>query len=78
MKIKDRICKIGLKVTLAVLVVQVAVFLVLFLFVNYSLSSAMNNSAVSNIKAPTNDWTEQAIGILKTYLKLISLNSSCK
>lgn len=65
MKIKDKICKIGLKVTLAVLVVQVAVFLVLFLFVNYSLSSAMNNSAVSNIKTAAIDRSE----IIENYIK---------
>ncbi len=65
MKIKDKICKIGLKVTLAVLVVQIAVFLVLFLFVNYSLSSAMNNSAVSNIKTAAIDRSE----IIENYIK---------
>ncbi len=65
MKIKDKICKIGLKVTLAVLVVQIAVFLALFLFVNYSLSSAMNNSAVSNIKTAAIDRSE----IIENYIK---------
>lgn len=65
MNIKDRICKIGLKVTMAVLVVQIAVFLVLFLFVNYSLSSAMNSSAVSNIKTAAIDRSE----IIENYIK---------
>ncbi len=65
MKTKGRICKIGLKVTMAVLVVQIAVFLVLFLFVNYSLSSAMNNSAVSNIKTAAIDRSE----IIENYIK---------
>ena len=64
MNIKDRICKIGLKVTLAVLVAQIAVFLVLFLFVNYSLSSAMNSSAVSNIKTAAIDRSE----IIENYI----------
>lgn len=65
MKIKDKVCKIGLKVTLAVLAVQIAVFLVLFLFVNFSLSNAMNNSAVSNIKTAAIDRSE----IIENYIK---------
>ena len=65
MNIKEKICKIGLKVTLAVLVVQIAVFLALFLFVNFSLSKAMNNSAVSNIKTAAIDRSE----IIENYIK---------
>ena len=65
MNIKDKICKIGLKVTLSVLVVQAVVFLSLFLFVNFSLSNAMNNSAVSNIKTAAIDRSE----IIENYIK---------
>lgn len=61
----NKISKIGLKVTLAVLVVQVAVFLILFFFVNNSLSKAMNESARSNFKAAAIDRSE----IIENYIK---------
>lgn len=62
---KRNICRIGLKVTLAVLIVQTAVFLLLFLFVNNSLTYTMNNSAESSIKTAVIDRSE----IIENYIK---------
>ncbi len=60
-----KICRIGIKVTLAVLIAQAAVFLVLFLFINTSLSYAMNSSAESSIKTAAVDRSE----IIENYIK---------
>lgn len=65
MVMNNKICKIGLKVTLAVLVVQLAVFMLLFLIVNSSLSAAMNNSAKSNFKTAATDRSE----IIESYIR---------
>ena len=62
---KRNICRIGLKVTLAVLIVQAAVFLFLFLFVNNSLTYTMNNSAESSIKTAVVDRSE----IIENYIQ---------
>lgn len=62
---KRNICRIGLKVTFAVLIVQAAVFLFLFLFVNNSLTYTMNNSAESSIKTAVIDRSE----IIENYIQ---------
>ncbi|MCI7349903.1 MAG: methyl-accepting chemotaxis protein [Ruminococcus sp.] len=62
---KRNICRIGLKVTVAVLIVQAAVFLFLFLFVNNSLTYTMNNSAESSIKTAVIDRSE----IIENYIQ---------
>lgn len=61
----NRICKIGIKVTLAVLVVQLAVFMLLFLIVNSSLTGAMTSSAKSNFKTAAADRSE----IIESYIR---------
>ncbi len=65
MENNSKICKIGIKVTLAVLIVQLAVFLLLFLIVNSSLSGAMNSSAKSNFKTAAIDRSE----IIESYIR---------
>lgn len=62
---KRNICRIALKVSTPVMVVQMAVFLLLFLFVNNSLTYAMNNSAESSIKTAVIDRSE----IIENYIQ---------
>ena len=62
---KGKVCKIGLKVTALVLIVQAVVFLALFIFINNSLSGAMNESARSSIKTAAIDRSE----IIENYVK---------
>jgi len=65
MENNNRICKIGIKVTLPVLIVQLAVFLLLFLIVNSSLTGAMNSSARTNFKTAATDRSE----IIESYIR---------
>ncbi len=65
MENNNRICKIGIKVTLPVLIVQLTVFLLLFLIVNNSLTAAMNSSARSNFKTAAIDRSE----IIESYIR---------
>lgn len=61
----NKISRIGIKVTVPVLVVQLVVFLALFGVVNSSLSNAMNSSAQSNFKTAAMDRSE----IIESYIK---------
>lgn len=61
----NKISKIGIKVTIPVLVVQLVVFSLLFIVVNSSLSNAMNSSARSNFKTAAMDRSE----IIESYIK---------
>lgn len=61
----SKICKIGINVTIKVLIVQIAVFLSLFLFINGSLTDAMNESAESSIKTAVIDRSE----IIENYIQ---------
>ncbi len=65
MENNKKICKIGIKVSLPVLIVQLAVFLLLFLIVNSSLTGAMNRSARSNFKTAATDRSE----IIESYIR---------
>lgn len=60
-----KISKIGIKVAIPVLVVQLVVFSLLFIVVNNSLSKAMNESARSNFKTAAMDRSE----IIESYIK---------
>ncbi len=60
----SKICKIGINVTIKVLIVQIVVFLSLFLFINGSLTRAMNESAESSIKTAAIDRSE----IIENYI----------
>ncbi len=61
----NKISKIGVKVTIPVLMVQLVVFLALFLVVNSSLTGAMNSSARSNFKTAAADRSE----IIESYIR---------
>ncbi len=61
----SKICKIGINVTVKVLIVQIVVFLSLFLFINGSLTRAMNESAESSIKTAALDRSE----IIENYIQ---------
>ncbi len=65
MENNNRICKIGIKVSLPVLIAQLAIFLLLFLIVNSSLTGAMNSSARNNFKTAAADRSE----IIESYIR---------
>lgn len=64
MDIKKRISKIGLKVTLMVLVAQIIAFAALFIFVNSSVSASSKRNAINGLKTSAIDRSE----IIKNYI----------
>ncbi|MBQ8568947.1 MAG: hypothetical protein IJ446_07000 [Oscillospiraceae bacterium] len=63
---KDRkICRIGFKVTAAVLIAQTVVFIALFLFINSSVTSSSHNSAVTSLQTAAIDCS----AIIDDYIK---------
>lgn len=74
---KDRkICRIGFKVTAAVLIAQTVVFIALFLFINSSVTSSSHNSAVTSLQtaaidrsAIIDDYIKSTEDSLTAYLK---------
>ena len=60
-----KICRLGMKITLQVLVVQVLVFAVLFIFIINSVSSSAQDNAVNNMQTAAIDRSE----IITNYIK---------
>ena len=65
MGIKNKVSKIGLKVTLIVLAAQVLVFAVLFVLINMSVTDSARNSALSSTQTAALDRSE----IIKNYVQ---------
>ena len=55
---KSKVCKVGLHISLMVLVVQAVVFLILFLLINGSVSGSAKNNAVNTLEMSSLDRSE--------------------
>lgn len=55
---KGKLCKVGLKVTIAVLIAQIISFIALFLIINNTVSNSSHESAVNNLKTTADDRAE--------------------
>ena len=62
---KKRVSKIGLKVTLRILIAQVIVFAGLFIFINHSVSTSTRESAINSMQTVALDRSE----IIKNYVQ---------
>ncbi len=55
---KSKVCKVGLHITLMVLIAQAIVFLILFLFINGSVSNSTRTNAVNSMETAALDRSE--------------------
>ena len=55
---KNKVCKVGLHISLMVLVIQAVVFLILFLLINGSVSGSAKDNAVNSMKNAALDRSE--------------------
>ena len=65
MKKQKNVCRLGMKISLAVLAIQFVVFTVLFLFINSSVSASAQSNAVNNMQTAALDRSE----IIDNYIK---------
>lgn len=64
MKNKKSLCRLGLKISLSVLIIQLVVFAVLFLVINNSVSASAQENAVNNMRTAAIDRSE----IIENYI----------
>lgn len=55
---KNKVCKVGFKVSVTVFSIQLAVFVALFIFISSFVSSSAKNSAINNMQTSTLDRSE--------------------
>ena len=55
---KKNLCKLGLRISAAVLIIQMVVFLVLFVFINVYVSDSAYNTAINNMQTAAADRSE--------------------
>ena len=55
MKKQKNVCRLGMKISLAVLAIQFVVFTVLFLFIDSSVSASAKSIAVNNMQTAALD-----------------------
>lgn len=65
MNADKKICRLGLRITTAVLIVQFIVFTVLFVFINSSVSASAHDNAVNNMQTAALDRSE----IISNYIR---------
>lgn len=62
---QSRLCKLGFRISMTVFVIQLVVFLALFMFISFSVSSAARDAAVNNMRTAAVDRSE----IIENYIK---------